>query len=40
VRYALVLGPDESARGEVVVKDLRGGDQRAVPRGEVVATLL
>ncbi|MEI8308486.1 MAG: histidine--tRNA ligase [Chloroflexales bacterium] len=39
VRYALVLGPDEVARGEVMIKDLRGGDQRAVPRGEVVAAL-
>jgi histidyl-tRNA synthetase len=40
VRYALVLGPDEIARGEVVIKDLRGGDQRAVPRAEVLAALL
>ncbi|NTW04379.1 MAG: histidine--tRNA ligase, partial [Oscillochloris sp.] len=40
VRYALVLGPDEIARGEVVVKDLRGGEQHAVPRAEVLATLV
>jgi histidyl-tRNA synthetase len=40
VRFALVLGPDELARGEVVVKDLRGGEQRSVPRPEVVAALL
>ncbi len=39
VRYALVLGPDEVARGEVVIKDLRGGGQRAVPRAEVLAAL-
>ncbi len=39
VRYALVLGPDEAARGEVVIKDLRGGDQRAVPRGAVLSAL-
>jgi histidyl-tRNA synthetase len=36
VRFALVIGPDELARGEVVVKDLRGGEQRSVPRGEVL----
>jgi len=39
VRYALVLGPDELSRGEVVVKDLRSGEQRSVPRGEVVAAV-
>lgn len=39
VRYALVLGPDELARGEVVVKDLREGGQRSVPRAEVLAAL-
>lgn len=37
--FALVLGPDELARGEVVVKDLRSGEQRSVPRGEVVAAV-
>jgi histidyl-tRNA synthetase len=41
VRYALVLGPDELARGEVVVKDLRDqGGQRSLPRAEVLAALL
>ncbi|NTV63397.1 MAG: histidine--tRNA ligase [Oscillochloris sp.] len=40
VRYALVLGPDEVARGEVVLKDLRGGEQRTLPRAEVVAALV
>jgi len=40
VRFALVVGPDEVARGEVVVKDLRSGEQRSLPRAEVVAALL
>jgi histidyl-tRNA synthetase len=39
IPYALVLGPDELARGEVVVKDLRSGDQRAVARSAVVIAL-
>jgi histidyl-tRNA synthetase len=30
-RLALVIGPDERARGEIVVKDLRSGSQEAVP---------
>jgi histidyl-tRNA synthetase len=34
--YALVLGPDELARGEVVIKDLRSGEQRSVPRAQVI----
>jgi histidyl-tRNA synthetase len=38
-RYALVLGPDELARGEVVVKQLNTGEQRSVPRDQVVAAL-
>ena len=40
VRYVLVLGPDELTRGEVVLKDLRGGDQRLLPQAEVLAALL
>lgn len=39
IPFALVLGPEEQARGEVVVKDLRSGEQRAVAR-EVVVGLL
>lgn len=39
IPFALVLGSDEIARGEVQVKDLRSGEQRAVPRSEVVKTL-
>lgn len=37
VRYALVLGPDELARGEVVVKDLLHGEQRSIARADLVA---
>ena len=37
VPYALVLGPDELARGEVVVKNLRSGEQQSVPRNQVPA---
>jgi histidyl-tRNA synthetase len=39
IPYALVLGPDELAAGTVVVKDLRSGEQRSVPRAELVAEL-
>ncbi|GAB4435900.1 MAG: histidine--tRNA ligase [Chloroflexi bacterium OHK40] len=39
VRFALVLGPDELARGEVIVKDLRGDGQRSVPRTAVLELL-
>jgi histidyl-tRNA synthetase len=39
VPLALVLGPDELARGEVVVKDLRSGEQRAVAREALVGAL-
>ncbi|RRR68049.1 MAG: histidine--tRNA ligase [Candidatus Viridilinea halotolerans] len=35
-RFALVLGPDELAQGDVVVKDLRSGTQESVARGAVV----
>jgi histidyl-tRNA synthetase len=37
VPYALVLGPDELTRGEVVVKNLRSGEQQSVPRDRVFA---
>jgi histidyl-tRNA synthetase len=36
-RLAIVLGPDEVERGVVQLKDLGTGDQRAVPRAEIVA---
>lgn len=39
MRYALVLGPEEVARGEVGVKDLTSGEQRSVPRDAVAAVL-
>jgi histidyl-tRNA synthetase len=39
IPLALVLGPDELARAEVVVKNLRSGEQRAVARADVVGVL-
>jgi histidyl-tRNA synthetase len=38
-RFALMVGPDEQARGEVVVRDLRSGEQRSVARAEVAEAL-
>jgi histidyl-tRNA synthetase len=38
-RVAVVIGPDDRARGEVQVKDLAAKSQRAVPRADVVAQL-
>jgi len=39
-RTAIVVGPDDRARGEVMVKDLRDTTQRSVARDAVVAELL
>jgi histidyl-tRNA synthetase len=39
-RLAVVIGPDDRARGEVMVKDLTSKSQRAVPRQGVVVDLL
>jgi histidyl-tRNA synthetase len=39
MRWALVIGPDELSRGEVVVKDLRSGEQRSLPRDEAIAAV-
>ncbi len=39
-RLAVVIGPDDRARGEVVVKDLEAKTQDPVPRAEVVARLV
>jgi histidyl-tRNA synthetase len=39
-RLAVVIGPDDRARGEVMVKDLTSKAQRAVPRQDVVVNLL
>jgi histidyl-tRNA synthetase len=38
-RYAVVLGPDERARGEVILRDLEAKAQRAVAREAVVAEI-
>ena len=35
-RYCLILGPDELARGEVVVKHLESGRQQSVVRAGLV----
>jgi histidyl-tRNA synthetase len=39
IRFVLVLGPDEIAKGVVTVKDMRKQDQFEVARGELVKTL-
>jgi histidyl-tRNA synthetase len=39
VRFVVVEGDDEAARGEVAVKDLTSGEQRAVARALLVPTL-
>jgi histidyl-tRNA synthetase len=39
IRFALVLGPDEVARGVVNVKDLRSGEQRTLARADVAAAV-
>lgn len=38
-RYAVVIGPDDRARGEVMLRDLEAKAQRAVARGAVLAEL-
>jgi histidyl-tRNA synthetase len=38
-RYAVVIGPDDRARGEVILRDLEGGSQRALARDAVVAEI-
>ena len=35
-RVTLIVGGDELARGEVTLRDMRTGEQQAVPRGGVV----
>ena len=39
IRFAVVMGEDELARGAVAVKDLRRGDQFEVLRAELVKSL-
>jgi histidyl-tRNA synthetase len=38
-RFAVVIGPDERARGELVIKDLSDGTQTKMPQGSVVDTI-
>ena len=38
-RYAVILGEDELARGEASLKDLRSGEQRAVPLGGLAGAI-
>ena len=38
-RLAVMMGPDERARGEVMVKDLRAGSQESVPLHAIVNTI-
>ncbi len=38
-RYALLLGPDELARGEVVLKDLRSGEQQSLARAQLIEVM-
>src|SRR5262249_18003317 len=35
--FVAILGDDERARGEVAIKDLRSGEQAAVPRADAAA---
>jgi len=39
IRFVVVLGPDEIAKGVVTVKDMRKQDQFEVPRADLVKTL-
>lgn len=39
IRFAVVIGDDELAKGVVTVKDLRRGDQFEVPRAELAKSL-
>jgi histidyl-tRNA synthetase len=38
-RLAVVVGPDERARGELVIKDLSNGTQESVPQSSAVDTI-
>jgi histidyl-tRNA synthetase len=35
-RVTLIVGGDELARGEVTLRDMRGSEQRAIPRADAV----
>jgi histidyl-tRNA synthetase len=39
IPFALVLGSDELARGEVVLKNLRSGEQHSLPRSALAAAI-
>jgi histidyl-tRNA synthetase len=39
VRFVAIIGADERERGEVALKDMRTGEQRALPRARVAATV-
>lgn len=39
IRFVLVLGPDEIAKGVVTIKDMRKKDQFEVPRSELIKAL-
>jgi histidyl-tRNA synthetase len=39
-RLAAVIGPDERARGELIVKDLRSGTQEPVPYSSAADTIM
>jgi histidyl-tRNA synthetase len=39
-RFAIVIGPDDRARGEVMLKDLTAKTQRALARDQVVASAI
>jgi histidyl-tRNA synthetase len=38
-RVSVIVGGDELARGEVTLRDMTTGDQRAVPRADAVETV-
>lgn len=39
IPYAVILGPEEAAAGEVTLRDLRTGEQQAMPRSELTRAL-
>jgi histidyl-tRNA synthetase len=39
IRYAIIMGSDEKAKGEVLVKDMVSGEQTSVPRAELAGWL-
>ncbi|WP_119678720.1 histidine--tRNA ligase [Indioceanicola profundi] len=39
IRFAIIMGPDEKARGEVTVKDMVTGEQSSIRRADLAAVL-